>query len=728
MEPQNVSCYFFSESHSTFLPLAGDIIGQSEAFYFTGYLVIPPQPVLYPLYTLGVSSLAALKLKITLLDYLVTSIKDHDPAYEPGQQGKEVPIYIDCCVLGVTLDWDIAWYKQGPDKVHRVYQWPQDNTDNGDLFCPVKNSLAPSEIEVGVTQEIADGILKMVEPLTSPRKQPSVVPGVYLLAPWSPVDSSPNLYSPMDSVPELWIVSSAMDASSIQMDDDARQPNEPETSTDTLHKVLAGVPRWRNTLICLRLKMKVVICCGDAQNPFLLLQLIYSEQKMAFFNELFKQSLIAVDIALEDLEQVVSKDGVTTIRTDEMSTWATKWLAGFIFELKCMAKLALMDTRSSFSFGLHDTSASDPSLLANNQSFELPWANGMWLLRHEIIKSLIFYAVFCFSVTCGSRVVLADREPAIFRTATLPPMEMWYSAFLTRLSELVKAMRTSGLPVNITIQTDNPAYPDLLQVLASLCNIKRPTTAGTIVPDPLFATTSMPFGWVDPLDLTAVLQVGLRVAAIERRLLKEHNTIITFLVRGGKAIANLCEELQTKCHLHKSSTWSKAQRVQEADKHLVTSQVTQLNDVDLLLINCDQLELSSATREKCEAWLATSWQFEVDFPQAHEVPELYEHSSKHDNDFLSPLMEAWFGSVTHRTYITTSSADSNTLCINAIESFKAKKNKTPDALKSDFSILEMKKHCAQAEVDMFSEVIARTARIQCTDDGLLTVVASVVLH
>jgi hypothetical protein len=81
-------------------------------------------------------------------------------------------------------------------------------------------------------------------------------------------------------------------------------------------------------------------------------------------------------------------------------------------------------------------------------------------------------------------------------------------------------------------------------------------------------------------------------------------------------------------------------------------------------------------------------------------------------------MEAWFGRVTHCTYLTTSSADSMPLHTNNIEGFKAKKNKMLDALKSDFSILELKKQRAQAEVDMFSEAIACTARIQCTDDGL----------
>ncbi|KAG2063793.1 hypothetical protein BDR04DRAFT_1123027 [Suillus decipiens] len=160
----------------------------------------------------------------------------------------------------------------------------------------------------------------------------------------------------------------------------------------------------------------------------------------------------------------------------------------------------------------------------------------------------------------------------------------------------------------------------------------------------------------------------------------------------SKAIANLCEELKVKCC---PSTWSKMQIIQEADKDPDTHQLTQLVDVNHLL-------------------------FEVDFPQAHEIPKLYEHLSRHDN-FIPPLMEAWLGHVTHHTYITTSFADSKPLCISNSESFRAKKNKTLDALKSNFSILELKKQRAQAEVDMFSEVIY-------SDDGLPVTFALVISH
>ncbi|KAG2063717.1 hypothetical protein BDR04DRAFT_1163366 [Suillus decipiens] len=726
--------------------------------------------------------LDALKLKITLLDYLMMSIKDHSPAYEPGQQGKEVPIYIDCGISEMTLDWDIAWYKQGPNKrSHVTIPQPQDDADNrgnyktiayiadylmghfpastsvsgfpsalfslsaafslsafssSALYSPsgpfspsvvysppapysppahfppsdYNHSLAQfSDLSMQLrtlhhhqTSKLALHSPEMVEFPTSHHEQPSVMPGVYLSTPQSPAGSSAILYSPMDSVPESCMVSSAMDASSLQVDDDATQSNVQEvvSFTDTLHMILMGLPQWRSTLVCLWLKMKVVVCCGNAQNPFLLTQPGYTEQKTQFVDELFEQSLVTVNMTRDDLEKVVSIDRTIVITSDEMLALAAKWLAGFISDLKHMAKLAIMDTRSLFSFGLHDTSTADPSLLANKcvehlmcfmapQSTLLPiLANGLIkLLKYEIVKLLVFYVIFHPSSTSGARVIIGDEEPAIFRDATLPPV--WMVAFVL-----------------------------------------------TTVPDPLFATTFVLFGWVDALDLIAILQVSLRVAAIERQLLKEHNTIITILVRGGqslmeermyqaqmevslfsKAIANLCEELKTKC---RPSSWPKTQVVQQADKDLVTSQVTQQVYVDILLVDCDQYELSSATQEKCEAWLATSWQFEVDFPQVHEVPELYEHLSRHDNDFLSPLMEAWFGRVTHHTYLTTSSADSMPLRTNNIKGFKAKKNKMPDALKSDFSILELKKQCAQAEVDMFSEAIACTARIQCTDDGTWT--------
>jgi hypothetical protein len=92
------------------------------------------------------------------------------------------------------------------------------------------------------------------------------------------------------------------------------------------------------------------------------------------------------------------------------------------------------------------------------------------------------------------------------------------------------------------------------------------------------------------------------------------------------------------------------------------------------------------------------------------------------------LMKSWVGTVTYRTYISTSCADcadTKLLGINIGDSFKGKKEKTPDVLKSDFHILELKKHRAQAEVDMFSEAIARTAGPWLTEDSELVALLEV---
>ncbi|KAG2135072.1 hypothetical protein BD769DRAFT_1385672 [Suillus cothurnatus] len=50
--------------------------------------------------------------------------------------------------------------------------------------------------------------------------------------------------------------------------------------------------------------------------------------------------------------------------------------------------------------------------------------------------------------------------------------------------------------------------------------------------------------------------------------------------------------------------------------------------------------------------------------------------------------------------------------------FTRKEYKSLDALMSIFHILDLKTQRAQAEADMFSEAIERTAEIEFTDDGL----------
>ncbi|KAG1891574.1 uncharacterized protein F5891DRAFT_1197747 [Suillus fuscotomentosus] len=249
-----------------------------------------------------------------------------------------------------------------------------------------------------------------------------------------------------------------------------------------------------------------------------------------------------------------------------------------------------------------------------------------------------------------------------------------------------------------------------------------------ILPDSLFVTVSVLFAWVDPLDLIAVLQVSLRVVAMEELFQQEELTCVSFLLQGGrcymeermyraqmevtlfnKAIANLCEEFNTKCRPSPAPL----------PKYTSTISACQTPRSD----EFEGFRLPTAAHLKCQQWLSTSSEFLVDFPQIQEIPQLYENVLRPNDRFLSLpfLMKSWVDNVTYRAYISTSSADcadTKLLGIGIGDSLKAKNEKTPDVLKSDFHILELKKHRAQAEVEMFSEAISRTTGPRLTENGM----------
>jgi len=92
-----------------------------------------------------------------------------------------------------------------------------------------------------------------------------------------------------------------------------------------------------------------------------------------------------------------------------------------------------------------------------------------------------------------------------------------------------------------------------------------------------------------------------------------------------------------------------------------------------------------------------------------------------DQIFSLPcLMKSWVDNTTYRAYISASCAETNEpLRIDNKQRFTRKEYKSLDALMSIFHILDLKTQRAQAEADMFSEAIERTAEIEFTDDGML---------
>jgi hypothetical protein len=91
------------------------------------------------------------------------------------------------------------------------------------------------------------------------------------------------------------------------------------------------------------------------------------------------------------------------------------------------------------------------------------------------------------------------------------------------------------------------------------------------------------------------------------------------------------------------------------------------------------------------------------------------------DDQLIPLprvMKAWVNNFTYRAFTSASLAEANEpLRFDHSNSFTTKELKSPEVLKSDFHVLDLKKQRAQSEVDMLSEAIARIAEFHDNDDG-----------
>ncbi|KAG2090805.1 hypothetical protein BD769DRAFT_1679544 [Suillus cothurnatus] len=102
-----------------------------------------------------------------------------------------------------------------------------------------------------------------------------------------------------------------------------------------------------------------------------------------------------------------------------------------------------------------------------------------------------------------------------------------------------------------------------------------------------------------------------------------------------------------------------------------------------------------------------------------EVPDHHEYFQEPDNLLISlpRLLKTWVDPVTYRMYMSASLAETKPLCIDNSNGFKQKDKKSLDVLKSDIHILGLKKQRAQAEIDMFSEALARVAEFEGTDDG-----------
>ncbi|KAG1756960.1 hypothetical protein EDD22DRAFT_850356 [Suillus occidentalis] len=264
-----------------------------------------------------------------------------------------------------------------------------------------------------------------------------------------------------------------------------------------------------------------------------------------------------------------------------------------------------------------------------------------------------------------------------------------------------------------------------------------------VLSDSLFVTTIVLFGLVDSHDLTGLLEVVLEEVKTQTPLQQEENCS-AFLQRGGrsfmeqrmyraqievslfsKAIANLCEELNTRSQ---PVSWHFAPNLRLLAMNTIGNVGTcpPPRSLNFKFFRPTKA-MEKAAYDKCHAWLRASshsqdaTQVAPNSSTSPDSPRLLESFLRHDDQLssLPCLMKSWVDNTTYNAYISASVAETNEpLRVDNQQRFIRKECKSPDALMSIFHILDLKTQWARAEADLFSEAIERTAEIEFTDDGV----------
>ncbi|OAX33190.1 hypothetical protein K503DRAFT_775874 [Rhizopogon vinicolor AM-OR11-026] len=207
----------------------------------------------------------------------------------------------------------------------------------------------------------------------------------------------------------------------------------------------------------------------------------------------------------------------------------------------------------------------------------------------------------------------------------------------------------------------------------------------------------------------------------------------------GKPLANLCEEMNTRCHT-----------ASHPDLKILTTDTIRYMGVCQAPspVNLHCFRPTVSVQEKCNAWFLTlshpqhivqvsnysrtllDSQLILEVPELHEFPlsvSAINITMIRCSDAVKPeerllslphFVKAWVDNVAYRAYIYASREELyEPLGIDDCDNFKAKEYKTLDVLKSDLQILCLKKQRAQIEVNMFREAIERTSEFGFTDGG-----------
>ncbi|KAG0704190.1 hypothetical protein DFH29DRAFT_873972 [Suillus ampliporus] len=814
----HIGCYLHDEQLPAIMPFFGDFVGLQGTFHFIGYLVIGPQPTLYPFPQSSTISLETVQSHIKLYAYLETGIV-HMSIFKL-HQSTDVLVY----TLVICLPGDLG---RGAITNYTLYM----------MVWTSRAVIKPSLILPSIHSDISMRYTKALSSLMTFQAQVSVhTPPTSTLQSWMTSDagvvyeddpSDKSNYEPYEikMAPRI-AVPVQPDHPHIEIPAEIIAPHETVShGDDTLQRIMLVYPTWTMPLGYLRLLMRVVICTGQTENPHTITKM-HAENKIALIHTLWAESMKRANTTLDRLETVISIQGGAILSLEDILLKAGSWLSQFIYDINHTVNLGI--SHPTAGFGIHEIFG--VLLIAELEDLLANFANGFfWVMRSEFAKALLWHIVFrnaqhppadtlAFVGSSGYGALLRKLKTVVAETPGASMSQQYPSArqvhnelvettlmlfaqhddpglemLMNCMSCLVSPQLVAdGRSLSSSWKAPQCAYRSIafawgwlhylyslyfqynVAPLSSTClaihskshlknlraleksliaifsqifrkffatimaDMRIPWYLGSNnwgpilslclqLPDSLFITASMLFGLVDLHDLKVLLD-------------HEEDSCIAFLRQGGhclmeermyraqlevllfsKAIANLCEELNTRSQ---PVTWCLGQTV----KLITVNGVGQVGACQApRSVNFDCFQPTKAVQDKCHAWLLTSSDFE-DTPLVSsntswtppDSPQPHEALLRHDNQFLSlpRLMKAWVDNVTYCAYISASFAEANEpLCTDNSHRLTAKESKTLNVLKSDFHILYLKKQRAQAEADMFSEAISHSAEFESTHSG-----------
>ncbi|KAG1858312.1 hypothetical protein C8R48DRAFT_674356 [Suillus tomentosus] len=395
---------------------------------FVGYVLQysnPDQPIIYPLY---------LKRQLFQIAYLETPML-HSSAFELA--GFEVLLFaVVLQAMKNTLPCLNLWWVRGRTGIdtvlHSVYH-----------YMDVAHAHEP-EVKVNLVE----------------------YPFGYYVRVIPDVDASNNGSTILQTT---WIGSSVMTLNTPHTTGVQPRPKK-VSAAHSLHQIMEMCPNWRRVLALLRMLLRVAICCGHSDNPYLLVNVEFSARRLELIRSVWPECLLRANVTSESLETVLTKITQVPMSHNDVLALASPWITQFMYDNRRVVVNSMDDPRI-FGLGNFFGLAQREIIVDLLRMFLRPYVhtfpielNGFAaFLMLQIAKELVYHMIFRTTSTSRIRFTIADLEPATFRTVANPPVDTLalagsscYQALLVRLLSLYGANEAM------------PDYPSVAQIYSEL--------------------------------------------------------------------------------------------------------------------------------------------------------------------------------------------------------------------------------------------------------------------